>query len=104
LRVPELSNQSGLIPPSLSKSLFTPFINNTSKPGGFVYPFLSAGPPEPVSSLAWLSSRQLVAGMSGKWLRLFDVREALTASQQWSTRTMLGITIDPFHSHRFATF
>jgi len=62
-------------------------------------------PTEVVSSLAFLpgSTHLLLAGVSHRWLRLFDLRSP--ASSPFSVASKVhGIATDPFDPHRIACF
>lgn len=63
---------------------------------------------ETVTSLAFLpgTTSLLVAGVSHKWLRLFDLRASFSPTNPLSTTTksVQGITVDPFDSNRIASF
>ncbi|CAL1705967.1 unnamed protein product [Somion occarium] len=60
---------------------------------------------EIVSSLAWLpkSTTLLVAGVSHRWLKLFDFRNHEPAVQNVASKVH-GIVTDPFDPHRIASF
>ena len=78
-------------------------INASSKP------WIQYGPSEGISSVSWFSSLQnrLVAGMSQKWIRVFDLRldsRSSIAPIVIPTKAVYGIVTDPFHEHRFASF
>jgi WD40 repeat protein len=62
-------------------------------------------PAEVVSSLAFLpsSTNLILAGISHRWLRLFDLRSAVTPTVNVATKVN-GIVTDPFDPHRIATF
>jgi WD repeat-containing protein mio len=79
-------------------------------------PLVQLGTSEAVSSAAWFinESPRLVAGMGFKWIRLFDLRMNLSSSTVEpsstspsiviATKSVLGLTADPFDSRRFASF
>jgi WD40 repeat protein len=71
-------------------------------------PVVTHGASEAVTSLAFLTQAApiLVAGMASKWLRAFDLRAPSTQApvHVWATRSLHGITPDPFDGHRFASF
>ena len=60
---------------------------------------------EIVSSLAWLpkSTTLLVAGVSHRWLRLFDLRNHSPVVMNVANKVH-GIATDPFDQHRIGTF
>ena len=62
-------------------------------------------PTEVVSSLAFLpsSSHLLLAGISHRWLRLFDLRSPSTPAVNVASKVH-GIATDPFDPHRVACF
>jgi len=62
-------------------------------------------PTEVVSSLAFLpsSTHLLLAGISHRWLRLFDLRSPSTAAINVASKVH-GIATDPFDPHRVACF
>ncbi|KAI8992887.1 hypothetical protein BD414DRAFT_412412 [Trametes punicea] len=62
-------------------------------------------PVENVSSLAWLphSSSLLLAGVSHRWLQLFDLRNPSSGPAKAASKVQ-GIATDPFDSHRVACF
>ncbi|KAF9483146.1 hypothetical protein BDN70DRAFT_800339 [Pholiota conissans] len=62
-------------------------------------------PAELVSSLAFLpsSTNLILAGLSHRWLRLFDLRSAAIPVVNVSSKVN-GIATDPFDPHRVATF
>lgn len=62
-------------------------------------------PTETVSSLAWLpkSTHLLMASMSSRWLRLFDLRSPVPSSINVAAKVS-QIATDPFDSHRIASF
>ncbi|KAI0630074.1 hypothetical protein C8Q77DRAFT_1219729 [Trametes polyzona] len=62
-------------------------------------------PVENVSTLAWLpdSSSLLLAGVSHRWLQLFDLRNPTTGPTKAASKVQ-GIATDPFDSHRVACF
>nr|CAH8855489.1 unnamed protein product [Trichobilharzia regenti] len=57
-----------------------------------------------VSSFAWLSKSSFIAGMSGTYLKVFDLSDPSKASQTVTTRAVNGLTVDPLCSKRFASF
>lgn len=63
---------------------------------------------EAVTSVAFLpnTTSLLVAGVSNKWLRLFDLRVNFSPTNPLSTATksVHGISVDPFDSNRMACF
>ncbi|KAF8530402.1 hypothetical protein BU17DRAFT_36281 [Hysterangium stoloniferum] len=63
---------------------------------------------EVVTSLAFLpqTTSLLIAGVSHRWIRLFDLRASQTNNnpQSTATKSVHGITTDPFDSNRFACF
>lgn len=63
---------------------------------------------EVVTSVAFLphASNLLVAGVSQRWLRLFDLRESYSQTNPLSTNTksVHGLRVDPFDPNRFASF
>ncbi|CDO72505.1 hypothetical protein BN946_scf184980.g46 [Trametes cinnabarina] len=62
-------------------------------------------PVENVSSLAWLpqSSSLLLAGVSHRWLQLFDLRNTSSGPAKAACKVQ-GIATDPFDAHRVASF
>ena len=62
-------------------------------------------PAETVSSVAFLpqTSSLLVAGISQRWLRLFDLRTASPSTTNVPSKVQ-GIATDPFDAHRIASF
>ncbi|KAH9892448.1 hypothetical protein C8Q73DRAFT_761814 [Cubamyces lactineus] len=62
-------------------------------------------PVENVSSLAWLphSSSLLLAGVSHRWLQLFDLRNPTSGPAKAASKVQ-GIATDPFDAHRVACF
>ncbi|KAF5385783.1 hypothetical protein D9615_002692 [Tricholomella constricta] len=60
---------------------------------------------ETVSTVCFLpqSTHQLLAGISHRWLRLFDLRSAVPFTTNVATKVQ-GITTDPFDPHRIACF
>jgi len=72
------------------------------------HPIFSAGASEAVTSAAWLqtsSSPLLVAGMSAKWVRVFDPRSPSSSSAvtSWGTRAVLDLSPNPFDPNQFAS-
>jgi len=89
--------------------------SQTITPANEVRPLISLGSNESVSAAAFLHSGThtptLVAGMgANKWIRVFDVRlkggmtGSTSASVLYSTRSVIGISADPFEGHRFASY
>lgn len=96
--------------------------NNPSPPDGnnrarklstgapVVKPLLQYGLSESIQSLSWLTSTAaptlLAAGMSMKWLRIFDTRVdySQVSSTTISTKAVLGLQHDPLMPSRFASF
>lgn len=71
------------------------------------YPTFSAGASEAVSSAAWLptsASPLLVAGLSAKWVRVFDPRSPASSAAvtSWGTRAVLDLCPNPFEPSQFA--
>ncbi|KII92498.1 hypothetical protein PLICRDRAFT_155080 [Plicaturopsis crispa FD-325 SS-3] len=62
-------------------------------------------PTEVVSSVTFLprSTYHLLAGISHRWLRLFDLRSPVPSNKNIATKVH-GIATDPFDTHRIATF
>ncbi|GLB45034.1 putative WD40 repeats [Lyophyllum shimeji] len=62
-------------------------------------------PTETVSTVCFLpqSTHQLLAGISHRWLRFFDLRSPLPSTTNVSCKVQ-GITTDPFDPHRIACF
>lgn len=62
-------------------------------------------PTEVVSSLSFVeqSNCLLWAGISNRWLRLFDLRTAVPSTNNVASKVQ-GIATDPFDSHRIGTF
>ncbi|TFK74207.1 hypothetical protein BDN72DRAFT_813031 [Pluteus cervinus] len=62
-------------------------------------------PTEAVNALAFLpeSTHLLFAGLSHRWLRLFDLRSLAPATVNVAAKVQ-GIATDPFDHHRIATF
>lgn len=62
-------------------------------------------PVENVSTLAWLprSSHLLLAGVSHRWLQLFDLRNPSSGPTKAASKVQ-GIATDPFDEHRVACF
>ncbi|KAL0954758.1 hypothetical protein HGRIS_003708 [Hohenbuehelia grisea] len=62
-------------------------------------------PTEIVSSLSFLpkSNGLLLAGISHRWLRLFDLRTPMPSTSNVACKVQ-GITTDPFDPHRFGSF
>lgn len=62
-------------------------------------------PADTVSTLAFLpkSPHQLLAGISNRWLRLFDLRSALPSTTSAPSKVQ-GIATDPFDAHRIACY
>lgn len=62
-------------------------------------------PTEIVSALAFLpqSTSLLLAGISHRWLRLFDLRSSVPSTNNIATK-VLGIATDPFDAHRIGCF
>ncbi|CAG8618340.1 3257_t:CDS:10, partial [Ambispora leptoticha] len=72
-----------------------------------VKPLNSYGNNEAVNSCAWFptASRRLVAGMAGKYLRIYDLRaESSTHISAVTTKAVYGVKIDTFNVNRFASF
>ncbi|GBB83809.1 hypothetical protein RclHR1_10480001 [Rhizophagus clarus] len=65
----------------------------------------SFGLSENVNSISWFhtNSSQLVSGMSGRCLRIFDLRSSDT-SITITTKAVFGVKTDPYNDHRFASF
>ncbi|KAJ2957296.1 hypothetical protein NQZ79_g6987 [Umbelopsis isabellina] len=66
------------------------------------------GSAEAITSCAWLndtSAPLLIAGMGGKWLRLYDIRqETSSTSLSIQDKAVYGLTTDPFHQYRLASY
>ncbi|KAH8556996.1 WD40-repeat-containing domain protein [Umbelopsis sp. PMI_123] len=66
------------------------------------------GSAEAITSCAWLneiSAPLLIAGMGGKWLRLYDIRlDATTTPLSIQDKAVYGLITDPYHSHRIASY
>lgn len=62
-------------------------------------------PTEAVSSLAFLpnSTHVLLAGISNRWLRIFDLRASAPSASSVATKVH-GIATDPFDPHRIACY
>jgi WD40 repeat protein len=62
-------------------------------------------PTETVSSVCFLpqSTHLLLAGISSRWLRLFDLRSAIPSTTNVPSKVQ-GIVTDPFDPHRIACF
>ncbi|CAG8706322.1 uncharacterized protein OCT59_029542 [Rhizophagus irregularis] len=65
----------------------------------------SFGLSENVNSISWFhaNSNQLVSGMSGRCLRIFDLRSS-DPSITITTKAVFGVKTDPYNDHRFASF
>ncbi|RIA86881.1 hypothetical protein C1645_778580 [Glomus cerebriforme] len=72
-------------------------------PSDAIYNF---GLSENVNSISWFptNSKQLVSGMSGKYLRIFDLRLAENPTITIPTKAVFGVKTDPYNDHRFASF
>lgn len=62
------------------------------------------GSQEITSSFAWLSKSSFIAGMSGTFLKVFDLSDPSRPCQITSTRAVNGLTVDPSCSTRIASF
>ncbi|RTG83870.1 WD repeat-containing protein mio, partial [Schistosoma bovis] len=56
------------------------------------------------ASFAWLSKSSFIAGMSGTYLKVFDLSDPSKVCQITTTRAVYGLTVDPLCSKRFASF
>ncbi|KAK4470171.1 hypothetical protein MN116_005752 [Schistosoma mekongi] len=56
------------------------------------------------ASFAWLSKSSFIAGMSGTYLKVFDLSDPSKVCQVTTTRAVYGLTVDPLCSKRFASF
>jgi hypothetical protein len=48
--------------------------------------------------------RTLVAGLSHRYVRLFDLRDTSKCQQSIATKSVFGLSVDPFNEHRFCCF
>ncbi|KAG2179533.1 hypothetical protein INT44_006380, partial [Umbelopsis vinacea] len=66
------------------------------------------GSAEAITSCAWLSETSaplLIAGMGGKWLRLYDTRlDSTSMPLSIQDKAVYGLTTDPYHQHRIASY
>jgi len=68
-------------------------------------PIMEAGFGDSVASLAWFTQSQtIVAGVNGKFLRVYDVRDGSKPISSTNTRAVHGIAMDPFITHRIASY
>jgi WD40 repeat protein len=78
-------------------------------------PFAQYGSSESVISATWVSNAPcILAGMGYKWIRIYDIRgkhlyilpiaPETGQTTAISTKSVQGITADPYNSHRFASF
>ncbi|SCZ92063.1 BZ3500_MvSof-1268-A1-R1_Chr5-3g08312 [Microbotryum saponariae] len=74
-------------------------------------PLLSLGPSESVSAAGFLyadsavsaTSPPVVAGMSGKWLRVYDLRSPTAPIASWGSRAALSISPNPSQGNQFVS-
>uniref|UniRef100_A0A914WZF3 WD repeat protein mio zinc-ribbon like domain-containing protein n=1 Tax=Plectus sambesii TaxID=2011161 RepID=A0A914WZF3_9BILA len=61
---------------------------------------------ETAYSLAWFTQqhRTLVAGLSHRYVRLFDLRDTSKYQQSLTTKSVYGLSVDPFNEHRFCCY
>ncbi|KDE04060.1 hypothetical protein MVLG_05499 [Microbotryum lychnidis-dioicae p1A1 Lamole] len=86
---------------------------NGNSSGGLVEPspLLSLGPSESVSAAGFLyadsaisaTSPPVVAGMSGKWLRVYDLRSPTAPIASWGSRAALAISPNPSQGNQFVS-
>ncbi|KER23238.1 hypothetical protein T265_08849 [Opisthorchis viverrini] len=62
------------------------------------------GTQESTSSFAWLSKSSFIAGMSGLYLKVFDLSDPSKPCQVVPTRAVNGLTVDPSCNTRLASF
>ncbi|CAI2164423.1 11509_t:CDS:10 [Funneliformis geosporum] len=68
-------------------------------------PIHNFGLSEYVNSISWIrTTKQLVAGMSGKFLKIFDLRSTENPAITITTKAVFGVKTDPYNDHRFASF
>ena len=57
------------------------------------------------ASLAWFHSQQsVVAGVNGKMVRMYDIRNPSKAASTTTTRATAGLSVDPTSEHRVAGY
>ncbi|OSC97421.1 hypothetical protein PYCCODRAFT_1419471 [Trametes coccinea BRFM310] len=97
-------NAGSYVPPSSRPLPHLPRTDSSSRPSD---PRIvqQHAPVENVSSLAWLphSSSLLLAGVSHRWLQLFDLRNTSSGPAKAACKVQ-GIATDPFDAHRVACF
>ncbi|SCV72847.1 BQ2448_4384 [Microbotryum intermedium] len=89
------------------------FSANGNSSGGLVEPtpLLSLGPSESVSAAAFLyadsavsaTSPPVVAAMSGKWLRVYDLRSPAAPIASWGSRAASALSPNPSQGNQFVS-
>lgn len=61
---------------------------------------------ETAMSMVWLhqNPRVLVCGLSGKYIKLFDIRDSSRPQAIIATKSVNGLTMDPFDDNRLCCF
>ena len=85
-------------------------LSNVSSPGGgsgkpFVEPYRKFASSEAISSIKFFTNQPevLVAGVKGRGIRIFDLRENLSiASLHFKTDSVYNISVDPLDENHFA--
>ncbi|GAA5903242.1 Sea4p [Sporobolomyces salmoneus] len=77
------------------------------------HPLLSVGSSELINSATFLSSPSgpspsstsalLAAAMANKWLRIYDLRSPPSTVTSWGSRSVYGLSANPFNSQQFVS-
>ena len=68
-------------------------------------PVAEMGMTDSCASLAWFHSQQsVVAGVNGKMVRMYDIRNPSKAASTTTTRATAGLSVDPTSEHRVAGY
>ncbi|KAL7061616.1 hypothetical protein AAHC03_011 [Spirometra sp. Aus1] len=59
---------------------------------------------ENVNSFAWLSKGSFIVGITGKYLKVYDISDPSRVCQITQTRLVNGLTVDPLFTSRIASF
>ncbi|KAI8913537.1 hypothetical protein EDD86DRAFT_187402 [Gorgonomyces haynaldii] len=67
-------------------------------------PIAQFGNSESISSAIWFAEKQVMAGMSLKFIKAFDTREPKGLVFSINTKAVQGLCFDHFNQHQFASF
>ncbi|KAL8558525.1 hypothetical protein ACOMHN_038849 [Nucella lapillus] len=77
---------------------------SSSEHGSISRPYAEIGPGDFTSSFAWYDGRTFFAGMLGRYIRLYDLRDPTKNRMNTQHRTVFGICVDVHNNSRLASF